>query len=240
MARWHVARATGGSSDNSKYVSIRKKLTNHPLIKAKLPRFVHTCRSLDEFWGFIQPKFKRYAERREYLREQFGDLLAFLEQSARTPADAYSDEVLAQVDSPHIQAAWQKALHRRDTDPKGAITAARSLLESTCKHILDEVSVDYGNAPTLPSLYGKVAEALNLAPSQYDEDVFKRLLGGCQTVVENIGTLRNRLGDTHGEGKTGVSPLVRHSALAVNLAGTMASFLFETWEAGKPASRKKN
>lgn len=234
-----IARATGAFPDNSEYISIRRKLTQHPLTKSRLPRFVRACRSLDEFWAFIQPEFGRYAERREYLREQFDELLTVLEESAHTPADAHSEEVLARVDFPHIEAAWHKALERRITDPEGAITAARSLLESTCKHILDEEGVGYGEAEKLPRLYGKVAKTLNLAPSQHAEEVFKRILGGCQTVVENLGALRNRLSDAHGKGKIVVRPLARHSGLAVNLAGTMATFLIETWEVRRAANRKR-
>ncbi len=39
---------------------------------------------------------------------------------------------------------------------------------------------------------------LNLAPEQHHEDLFKRILGGCQTVVTGLGTLRNKMSDAHG------------------------------------------
>ena len=41
----------------------------------------------------------------------------------------------------------------------------------------------------------------------------------------------NRLGDAHGQGKRPVKPLPRHAELAVNMAGSMASFLLVTFEA---------
>jgi hypothetical protein len=47
-------------------------------------------------------------------------------------------------------------------------------------------------------------------------------------VVNELGSLRNRLGDAHGKGKGGVRPAPRHSELAVNLAGSIALFLVET------------
>ena len=50
-------------------------------------------------------------------------------------------------------------------------------------------------------------------------------------MVEGLGAFRNREGDAHGKGKLQVKPLPRHAALAVNLAGSLASFLIETWEA---------
>ncbi|CAB3975658.1 hypothetical protein BCO9919_07005 [Burkholderia cenocepacia] len=49
--------------------------------------------------------------------------------------------------------AWRKVLEWRESDPEGAITMARTLLESTCKHILDELEVTYGESPELPELY---------------------------------------------------------------------------------------
>ncbi len=36
--------------------------------------------------------------------------------------------------------------------------------------------------------------------------------------------------DTHSQGKQNFKPLPRHAELAVNLAGTMAVFLFSTWD----------
>ena len=81
-----------------------------------------------------------------------------------------------------------------------------------------------------PRLYRVTAEALTLAPSQHTEQVFKQILGGCTSVVEGLGSLRNRLGDSHGKGKKGVKPAPRHAELAVNLAGAMAIYLVETWK----------
>jgi hypothetical protein len=43
--------------------------------------------------------------------------------------------------------------------------------------------------------------------------------------------LENRLGDAHGQGKRPLKPLPRHAELAVNMAGSMASFLLATFEA---------
>ncbi len=83
----------------------------------------------------------------------------------------------------------------------------------------------------LPKLYSKTAEILNLAPSQHTEPTFKAILGGCHTVVQNLGSLRNKVGDAHGQGRNPVRPAPRHAALAVNLAGSMATFLIETWKA---------
>lgn len=155
---------------------------------------------------------------------------------APTPADCTASALLTVVDASTVREAWQKALDRRMSDPPGAITAARTLLETVCKHILDEGRVEYDEGTDLPKLYGLVSQLLNLAPSQHTEQVFKQILGGCVSVLQGLGTLRNRLSDAHGVGKSASRPAPRHAELAVNLAGSMAAFLVATWEARQERS----
>jgi len=157
----------------------------------------------------------------------------FLNQPTFTPSDAVASAILSRIDAEHVSDAWQKALERRAADPEGAITAARSLLETVFKFILDEEQVTYSDTIDLPGLYQLTANKLRLAPSQHTEQIFKRVLGSCQNVVEGLGTLRNKLSDSHGKSKQAMKPAARHAELAVNLAGTMATFLVATWEARK-------
>lgn len=226
-----VAAATGGGNDDHEYFRLRTLLLRNATIKDKLPRFVRTCRSLGEFWPYIKEQDGTYAGRRRHLAEQFDPVLTFLEQQAATPGDESVNDTLTKVDAPHITAAWQKALERRASDPSGAITSARTLIETVCKHVLDEQGIEYGDSDDLPKLYRLTADSLSLSPSQHTEQLFRQILGGCQTVVEGLGAMRNRHSDAHGRGKAGVRPAPRHAELAVNLAGTMATFLLATWEA---------
>ena len=115
-------------------------------------------------------------------------------------------------------------------DPEGAITAARTLLETVCKYVLDDTGAPYPDDADLPKLWALAAEQLNLAPHQHQEGVFTAILGNCQAVVNNLGAIRNRVGDAHGQGRRPVKPKARHAELAVNLAGTMAAFLVATWK----------
>ena len=102
-----------------------------------------------------------------------------------------------------------------------------------CKHILDEEGIEY-DSDDLPALYAKTATEIKIAPRQHTEQAFKRILGGATSVVEGLGSLRNKIGDAHGQGKRPVRPAARHAQLAVNMAGTMATFLIETWLARVP------
>lgn len=152
------------------------------------------------------------------------------------PADELISQVLSSFDESGVHHAWQKALDRRTSDPEGAITAAKTLLETVCKHIIDEVGQGYGDNDDLPKLYAAAAECLQLAPTQHTEKVFKSILGNCQSIVGNLAGLRNKLGDSHGQGKHHVRPAARHAELAVNLAGSVAMFLISTWNARKAKS----
>jgi hypothetical protein len=52
-----VATATSGAGgDYGDSVELRKELLTNPLTKEGLPRFVHTCRDLFQFWQFIKYK----------------------------------------------------------------------------------------------------------------------------------------------------------------------------------------
>ncbi|WP_339374394.1 abortive infection family protein [Picosynechococcus sp. PCC 8807] len=146
------------------------------------------------------------------------------------PLDNNISTILTSFDGQNIHAAWEKALERRNTDPEAAITMARTLIESVCKHILDEANVDYNNQDELPQLYKKTAKQLQMAPQDYQEHTFKQIFSGCHSVIQGLGTLRNQLSDAHGIGKKAIKPSNRHAELAVNLAGSMAAFLISTWE----------
>lgn len=228
-----VARATGQGADEQAYLPLRAQLLKDPLVGNLLPRFVRTARDLGQFWQFIQPKFPHYAERRQFIWDEFRPALEAAESGTSPLADT-ANEALKRFSSAAVQDAWRRALARQTDDPEGAITLARSLLESVCKHILDDTGQVYAHDADLPKLYHLVAKELQLAPSQHAEEAFKRILGGCSSVVEGLGTLRNRVGDAHGSGRKAVKPQPRHAALAVNLAGVMATFIVATWEARAP------
>lgn len=222
-----VARATGTEGDEAEYMRLRQMVLDDPQLSALTPRFVRTCRDLPQFWQFIKHKFPTYAERRSFLWKEFEPLLEAMD-TASSPSDELVTAAVVRFDSAHVQSAWSKALARRTSDPEGAITMARTLLESVCKHILEEAGAPTDDAPDVSKLYRQTAERLQLAPSQHTEQVFKQILGGCSAVVEGLGALRNRLSDAHGTGKSAVKPAARHAELAVNLAGALAVYLLAT------------
>jgi hypothetical protein len=232
-----VLHATGGASSDDEYRLLRHEFLARPDTAALLPPFVRRCRNLSAFWEWVKGEAKQWAPRRVLIRQAFAGLLDHLEGTHRAPADETISGVLESFDEEGVHRAWVKALDRRLADPEGAITAARTLLETVCKTILDALGRDlYGETDDLPKLYHKTATRLKLAPSQHSEEAFKTILGSCQSVVNSLGTLRNRVGDAHGQGRKAVRPSKRHAALAVNLAGAMATFLVETHLSGSGVS----
>ena len=225
-----VARATGDmSASNHDYEQLRRDFIADPETKELLPPFVRTCRSLDVFWPFIKDKAGTYADRRRIIGEAFTPLVDHLEGRNRAPGDIVVSDTLQSFDADGVHVVWTKALSRRNVDPEGAITVARTLLETVCKRILDAIPIAYSDKEDLPKLYSMAAKALNLAPDQHTEEPIKAILGGAMTLVNGIGTLRNRLSDSHGRGGKPVKPSPRHASLAVNMAGALATFLVETF-----------
>ena len=227
-----IDRATGGAGNNAHYQFLRQEALDNSAINSMVPRWIRVNRGLEQFWQFIKFEYRTYADRRDFIWKAFNPILDFLESGATHPAHKTITEVLEAFDAESIHYAWSKALERKSSDPEGAITLSRTILESVCKHILDAEGVSYNaSGIELSELYKITAKELNMAPEQHGEQVFKQILGGCSGIVNGLGSLRNKLGDAHGQGKKPVKPRARHAELAVNLAGSMALFLISTYEA---------
>src|SRR5215475_11632984 len=137
-----VSYATGGAGF-PEFTDLRQLITTHPRTRQLAPAFLRTNRDLHQFWQFIKKQSESYQGRREYLWAQFSPLLAELEGQTKTPADNYVSEVLSRFNADTVHSVWQKALDRRRDDAEGAITSARTLLETVCKHILDQTNTTY-------------------------------------------------------------------------------------------------
>lgn len=228
-----ISYATGGSMDAAEYQRERNYLLE--ALGERLPRFVRVNRSLHQLWPFFKKTSATYQGRREFIWGEFSGLLNQLEHDSSAPVDSHATETLAVLSSDTVHSAWRTALERRLNDPEGAITAARTLLETVCKHMLDDWGTIYDPAADLPTLYRLTAEGLQLAPSQQTEPIFRQILGGCASVVAGLGAMRNKLGDAHGKGRSATPATERHAELAVNLAGAAATFLVQTWESVRAA-----
>lgn len=84
-----------------------------------------------------------------------------------SPGAAAARERLAGLaDWAAVQRNWDAALAKVASDPEGAITAARTTLESVCKHICDDRSVAYEAGWDLGKLHKAAASALEVSRSK--------------------------------------------------------------------------
>lgn len=219
-----------GNMSDAVYRLLRREFMNDSAVSSMVPQFVRTAQDTGAMWAYLKDYSGQWEPRRQFVRNEFALLIDRLERGAAL-ADTVISDALTTFDADAITGAWNKALARREADPAGAITAARTLLESVCKHLLEDAEGEptYGPNDDLPKLYRQVSELLNIAPSQHSEDAFKRILGSAASIVEGLGTLRNKVGDAHAPGgRKPVKVAPRHAALAVNMAGSMALFLIDT------------
>lgn len=240
MILTRLATGQEGKGDFDLYIQLRTELFLSKVTRSLIPDFITSCRVLDDFWPYIKTRYSTYAERGEFIRVQFEPLFAYLEgDKIFLYHDVISDSI-TKFDCDTVLYMWEKALERRTADPDGAITAARSLIESVCKQILTERDIDYEDSYDLPKLFKTTAKCLNLAPELHNDGIIKQILSGIQTTVHGFSALRNELSDAHGQPKGGYRANSRHAEFAVNLAGSTASFLIKTHQETLQTERKSS
>jgi hypothetical protein len=131
-------RATGtiDQAENQEFALLRPRLIADARLKHVMPQWLRTCRSLDLFWPYIKERSGTYVDRRRIINEELNPLFELLEGSALSPSDHISGIKLEAFDKAGVHDIWLRALDRRSSDPDGAITLARTLIESTLKKFL--------------------------------------------------------------------------------------------------------
>lgn len=217
-----------------KYHAAHKRVFADPTARRAADKKLARFTTPDLLWSYLRSVATgtgSWALRRKAAHDLIDPVLDALAKSTPSPTDQLVRGATVRLSADSVRDAWDKAIERRESDSEGAITMARTLLESTLKTILDDRNVAYNDSDDLPALYKAVSRELALAPGAYAEGSFKQILGGCNSVVVGLGSLRNRAGDAHGAGRKSYRPAARHATLAVNLAGAMSLFLIETHEA---------
>ncbi len=222
------------AASDKNYRLLKSDLLSAVELKTRMPDYLVQCTTLAEVSKYIKdhaPNKEHTTaseQRRSFIERTFQPVTAFLYGSTVTPADKTVSEALA--GKKRIYGDWEKALQRRATDPEGAITMARTLLESTFKQVLDEKGVTYPKDIKLPELYFMASKALDLHPTSTTDTELKKLLGACNSFVVVLGEFRNDQSDSHGRSETDPRPERRFAELAVNLAGPIASIFISTLE----------
>ncbi len=189
--------------------------------------FMDTGHELEAALEFVNKRFEYdgYQVTIERGKAKIRDVEGSAVQFSSPFADAANDAhtfIVEQIDK-----SEQKILNG---DYDGAITNARSLLESIMRDI--EIGLD-SDAPKkydgdMVKLYKRVEKLLNLEPSRPDIDrPLKQVLSGLNSIISGLAAIRNRMSDAH---VRSYKPSKHHAVLVVNAAKTLANFLYDTRE----------
>jgi len=164
------------------------------------------------------------------------ELLSFMTKPASL------EEILNNDEHQAIRVAADKLSERlgdRD-DADGILTASRTLIETTCKTLLDCLDVEYSDRADLPDLSKKLMKSLDLHPASKTEDALKQVGQGAISMVNGIAFLRNAHGDAHGRGLSANDFPFRHAELSAYIACSLTRYFVETFEAKVARKTFKN
>jgi len=116
-------------------------------------------------------------------------------------------------------------------DNSGAITNARTLLETILLYIYREIKgEDFNFNGDLNKLYKEVTNTLKFSKDKKIEQSIKQVLGGISTVINGIAGISNKLGDRHGKLNEQYKPGKSMAILVVNATKTLSEFLVSAYE----------
>lgn len=118
-----------------------------------------------------------------------------------------------------------------EEDYYGAITNARTLIESVCSFILKEKGIaETDSKGDLMKLLKQVQQTIKLNSDAYSEEPFKKILNGATNIIDGIGAIRNVHSDAHGTKITKRYKIdKRHAILTINLALAISQYLYMTF-----------
>lgn len=213
------------SVDWSKWSDVRKILTVYENVLLSVEDIAENGQE----WAEKEFKsLKKWIERDGFKYEN-----GHLSSARNHQALAGISEAIGHLDMPELHRQIERMNAAVETDPALAIGTAKELVETVCKTILTERSIEFPNDADVPKLVKETRQALGLVPESIPNpakgaDAIRRLLSNLGNVAQGLGELRNLYGTGHGKGGSarGLGP--RHARLAVGAAGTLATFLFET------------
>jgi hypothetical protein len=225
-----IGLATGKITENfyEKYERVRAELLQLDQgILSAIPRWIYENKYGSNFWQYVKRISPHYQPRRDFINESFDDLYNFIEKGADQPISLSLDQINRAIKNEYIDLLWKKIYSRKSFDRDGAVTACKTLIETTLKHLLDSKNVEYSSRDDMGSLYKKVSKNYGLEPDKKKHQEFHKLCVGCITVVSGISEIRNKYGDAHGKGdQQKVSELTQNYVdVMVNMTGSIVTFL---------------
>lgn len=198
--------------------------TDREDIFQRLPECISIYETRQGLNSFLKSEFSSYRSRRDYVKEQFENILNYLRNVSE---NTLNETVLETLDVPHIKKSWNLALEVCNNDPENAAINAGKMLESVCKHILDFENITYTKRDTLGRLFSKVEKFLD-----FDSDANIMEMGEvAKNSKEIVRLIRNQA--SHGSNSPDIKLQPYHAEFTINLAGSLCVFLMSFWQETK-------
>ena len=203
----------------------------HPVVRPDVTEAERLCQLYNQFLkndGFQIVEKTRMSGKPVFVGRYVG--------IAGAPAVLAAKESLSGADAGYVAQQITRMETAVENDPMLAIGTAKELVETCCRTILGDRSVEVSKNLDLPKLVKLTSRELELTPDDIPEkakaaDTIKRLLSNLATITQGIAELRNQYGTGHGKEATTKGLSSRHAKLAVGAASTLAVFLAETHRA---------
>ena len=137
---------------------------------------------------------------------------------------------ISQITLRGIRNQWFTAASRLSESPASAITAARAIVETTCKTILTELGKEPDRTGELGRLYKQTRICLGIDPKQGVSQAVHQIINGMTQIIDGLSAISNAAGDRHGLENGHKSTELSFASLCVHSAGTVALFLVRTYK----------
>ena len=178
--------------------------------------------------------YNGYDERYAKIYQKCKDIVERIEGTSSVISQA-ADNLKKKFSSEYMSQQIELMISMQATNPTNAIGAAKELIESCCKTILEEMQISYSKDDDVPQLADKTMKALNLLPSNVQPtdrgaDAIKAVLGNLRAIPTKLAEIRNPFGSGHGKSASFQGLEVRHAKLAVGSSITFVDFIWSTYE----------
>lgn len=126
-----------------------------------------------------------------------------------------------------IRDQWWTANSRFPKSPSSTITAARTLIETTCKTIIDENGQVPDKSGDLQKLLKQTYGILNLKTGSSVMSSVNQVLSGFTSITNGLAAISNLSGDRHGSAKGIKLENVKVASLCLHAASITSMFIVE-------------
>lgn len=146
-----------------------------------------------------------------------------------------AEDLKEKFSSEYISKQLNIMIGEQKNNPTEAIGKAKELIESCCKTILENRSIEVDKNWDIVKLVGETTKLLKVTPNDMPETApeivsIKAILGNLKAIASNVANLRNSYGSGHGKSASYVGLEERHAKLAIGSSITLVHFLWDSHE----------